>query len=109
MKDAVDILNERIEKLEAECKENGTALNRTLLALRDAQAEIKRPDGTRIAELEAIIVQQRDGFFDQEKRIAELEAENERLLTLATKWCNKNHHDWLEILKIGGFNGGDRK
>ena len=27
----------------------------------------------RIAELEAIVVQQRDGFFEQDKRIAELE------------------------------------
>jgi len=34
------------------------------------------------------------------KRIAELEKENERLLTLATKWCDKSHHDWQEILKI---------
>jgi len=34
------------------------------------------------------------------KIVGELEAENERLLTLATKWCDKSHHDWHEILKI---------
>ena len=32
--------------------------------------------------------------------IAELLAENERLLVLATKWCDKDHHDWQEILEI---------
>ena len=38
----MEIRDKRIAELEAECKENGTALNRTLLTLRDAQAENER-------------------------------------------------------------------
>ena len=26
-----------------------------------------------------------------------LEADRERLLVLASKWCDRNHHDWEEI------------
>ena len=46
---------------------------------KDAQAEIER-NRERIAELEAIVVQQRDGFFEQDKRIAELESRKSELL-----------------------------
>ncbi len=29
-----------------------------------------------------------------------LRKERDRLLTLAVKWCDKNHHDWEEIEKM---------
>lgn len=44
----------------------------------------------RIAELEAIVVQQRDGFFEQDNRITELKAENERLRE------RRKEDDWYE-------------
>lgn len=34
-------------------------------------------------------------------RAAVLEAQRDRLLVLATKWCPSNHHDWKEILDLG--------
>ena len=35
---------------------------------------------------------------DYEARIAELVKERDRLLSIATKWCDKSHHDWDELL-----------
>ena len=32
----------------------------------------------------------------------EVMAERNRLLTLATKHCPRDHHDWQEILRIAG-------
>lgn len=32
--------------------------------------------------------------------IARLRTDRDRLLVLATKHCDRNHHDWQEILKI---------
>jgi hypothetical protein len=39
----------------------------------------------------------------QQRKIAELEARQinyDRLLVMATKWCDIQHHDWQEILLI---------
>jgi hypothetical protein len=36
-------------------------------------------------------------------------AERDRLLTLATKWCPQEHHDWQEILRISKGSLGRRK
>ena len=46
----------------------------------------------RIAELEAIVVQQRDGFFEQDKRIAELEAEVCSMNDAGHKLIDENEH-----------------
>ena len=32
----------------------------------------------------------------------QLQKERDRLLVLATKWCDKNHQDWTEILNLVG-------
>lgn len=36
------------------------------------------------------------------RRCQALEIERDRLLVLATKHCDKTHHDWQEILRIAG-------
>ena len=38
-----------------------------------------------------------------ERTHKELERKATRLLVIATKWCDKNHHDWKELLKIAGI------
>jgi hypothetical protein len=40
--------------------------------------------------------------FHEEKTVPE----RDRLLVLATKWCDKTHHDWQEILRIAGPSDG---
>lgn len=37
-----------------------------------------------------------------DKCFKEVMAERKRLLTLATKHCPRDHHDWQEILRIAG-------
>lgn len=39
---------------------------------------------------------------DVKQEIDKLRQERDRLLVLATKWCDKTHHDWQEILRIAG-------
>lgn len=48
-----------------------------------------------------------DRYTRMQKRIADLEAqlaecqrERHRLLVIATKWTDKNHHDWDELEEI---------
>lgn len=36
-------------------------------------------------------------------QVNEIKKERDRLLTLAVKWCDINHHDWDEISKMDGM------
>lgn len=56
----------------------------------------------RIAELEADVTRLETELWRQGNKLAEAQADGERLLVLATKWCDSDHHDWKEILKFGG-------
>jgi len=124
MKDVVDVLNQRIAELEAE----NERLRETNEAIKRVTSEWRK-DAEQIKELEYKLGMSRGNVDDlrkirdeKDQRIAELEAENkrldaharewglkaqraqadaERLLVLVTKWCDKDHHDWQEILKMG--------
>ena len=39
-------------------------------------------------------------YRDALNRIDNLICERDRLLVLSTKWCDRNHHDWKEIIYI---------
>ena len=51
-----------------------------------------------------------EGLHSKSDIAAELayrDQQRDRLLTLATKWCDKDHHDWQEILHIAGTEKGN--
>ena len=52
----------------------------------------------RIAELENKKKQAEDFISLQTAEIKELEQERDRCLVIATKWCDRGHHDWQELL-----------
>ena len=56
----------------------------------------------RIAELDRDCHIYDEQVLELKEQLAEAQKDAERLLVLATKWCDKGHHDWQEILKLGG-------
>lgn len=63
---------------------------------------------TKKAQIHGLLEENVEADFLREVRakVVSLEAENNKLkkerdrcLVIATKWCDKNHHDWKEILK----------
>ena len=83
--EAVFKLRDRIAELEAEVKGKTSAIHEMKTLLKEREKYWRDWNG-RAAN-----------------RAAKLEAENDRLLVLATKWCDKSHHDWEEILKFAAM------
>ena len=54
-----------------------------------------------------MIERQGNRIKELEKQLAEAQADAERLLVLATKWCDKDHQDWQEILRFSALREGE--
>jgi predicted nucleic-acid-binding protein len=94
------------EKLESACRD--------LLRERDAlRAEVDTLNISKLGLIAESMVLRREAKEDAEKyyqlwqsviRFHEEKTvvERDRLLVLATKHCDKHHHDWQELLRIAG-------
>ena len=98
---------DRIAELEQQLAAEGSEMNKCICGVTDEVHHPNCPAGkpdyrdNRIAELERENKRLDDHAKKWGLKAQRAQADAERLLVLVTKWCDKDHHDWQEILKMG--------